>query len=71
VERPADLAAHDLGLGRARLDQCCLSHHVGVALERAVGVFDTCELRCGGLYRRDFACVHAARQFGELEIVEG
>jgi hypothetical protein len=32
VQWATDLAAHDLGLGRASLDQRRLGHHVGIAL---------------------------------------
>jgi hypothetical protein len=71
VEWPTDLAAHDLGLGRAGLDQRRLSHHMGIALEAAVEPFDTRQLGGRGLYRRDFACVKTAGQFGKFKMVEG
>jgi hypothetical protein len=71
MQRPTDFATHDFGLGRASLYQRCLGHHVGVALEHAVGLLDPRELRCCGLHRGNLARVDAAGQFGELKIVEG
>ena len=71
MERAADLAAHDLGLCGAGLDQRRLGHHVRIALELAVQPFDAGQLRGRGLHRRDLACVDAARQFGQVKIVEG
>jgi hypothetical protein len=71
VQRPAHLAAHDLHLGDAGLNQRRLSHHMGVTLELAVQPFDARQLGGRGLYRRDFARVDAARQFGKFKIVEG
>ena len=71
VEWPTDLAAHDLGLGRTSLDQRCLSHPMGIALELAVELFDARKLCCCRLDRRDFARVDAAGQFGKFKIVEG
>ena len=70
VQRPPDLAAHDLGLGRAGLDQRRFGHHVRVTLELAVQLLDARQLGCRCLHRRDFARVDTAGQFGKFKIVE-
>ena len=44
MQWPADLAAHDLGLGGTGLHQRCLGHHVCVALELAVQLLDARKL---------------------------
>jgi hypothetical protein len=70
VERPADLAAHDLGLGGAGLNQRRLGHHMGETLELAVQPFDACQFRRCRLDRRDFARVKTAGKFGQVKIVK-
>jgi hypothetical protein len=71
MQRSADLATHDLGLGGACLAERCLRHDVGIALEHAVRRLDTRELRRRGLHRGNFPRLDAARQFGQFEIMEG
>jgi hypothetical protein len=70
VQRATDLATHDLGLGRAGLNQLRFGHYMGVALELAVQLLDTPKLGFRRIQRRKFTRVDAAGEFGEFEIVE-
>ena len=71
VEWPADLAARDLGLGGAGLNQRRLGHHMGETLELAVQPFDARQFDRCRLDRRDFARVKTAGKFGQVKIVKG